>query len=866
MPSQQAVFPVHKSKSDLPKPKKVEDTRHFYMQRIEDPIKVYRVVALAFAVAIFFGAIIVASQFDRFSTKNPPVKNVPTVPLYKQAASNDEFLATVALNKQIPKLYDQFKTTTPRFETQEDLTLNSIVSGEYIIAPHEQKNETRIFKLVEGSVEEVTTIDELGKIILIGDKLLFVTADKIAAYSFSDPKTPVLVWEKKFEDANIFAASEHEGVLHVATAREPKANDTCPIIIPLNNSTLSINCDSIWIPADPVRIDNLTILIDVSLDDGAITPRGSLLTSNFIYITFEKDFHVVASYEANPLITLVKFARGDEASVSPESITQIQEIVSGESSLTTQYETLLNILKEDLGEGQMEDAFANFLTAQKLPLYKTYLFTLSSTTGNTVFNSTNGLPLSKSAYQFTDSLALLLTTAGYDTPNQQSQISSFSASLKQVNMLEAISDSNIRSVTTTPEILVTTHDKTEEAAKVFERKANTITNTVTIPRTGTDSFVIPISSNSFINFQESSSLTKLTLFTNTEEGLISKSSYDLNESWEEVKAIQAKITLDLLSNVVIIPGKRALNIINVSENELKTARTLSPVAVESIFLQNDTIIIVVGDRIIILDKKQWEILDTFLFSPPPPPVVTQNTSETTSAPVFSGAPGAGHSRYTIGTEVGSFLVDVVSINMAGVRMITDTAADHDCADNCPRISLADYVSRNGGFAGINGTYFCPQDYSSCAGKVNSFDFPVYNTRLAKWINGGNLFWNDRSVLYQDGGGMRFLRNANAFGGGLNAGIVNHPGLLENGNVIAEQFPLTDVQRSKGTKGGIGFNGNTVYLVIGRSVTMTEFAHVFKSLGAQFALNLDGGGSTALWYGGYKVGPGRDLPNAVIFAR
>src|SRR3989344_4656269 len=290
MPSQQAVFPVHKSKSDLPKPKKVEDTRHFYMQRIEDPIKVYRVVALAFAVAIFFGAIIVASQFDRFSTKNPPVKNVPTVPLYKQAASNDEFLATVALNKQIPKLYDQFKTTTPRFETQEDLTLNSIVSGEYIIAPHEQKNETRIFKLVEGSVEEVTTIDELGKIILIGDKLLFVTADKIAAYSFS----------------------------------EPKANDTCPIIIPLNNSTLSINCDSIWIPADPVRIDNLTILIDVSLDDGAITPRGSLLTSNFIYITFEKDFHVVASYEANPLITLVKFARGDEASVSPESITQIQ--------------------------------------------------------------------------------------------------------------------------------------------------------------------------------------------------------------------------------------------------------------------------------------------------------------------------------------------------------------------------------------------------------------------------------------------------------------------------------------------------------------------------------------------------------------
>lgn len=48
--------------------------------------------------------------------------------------------------------------------------------------------------------------------------------------------------------------------------------------------------------------------------------------------------------------------------------------------------------------------------------------------------------------------------------------------------------------------------------------------------------------------------------------------------------------------------------------------------------------------------------------------------------------------------------------------------------------------------------------------------------------------------------------------------------------------------------------------------MLDLAHVFKSLGATHALNLDGGGSVALWFGGYKVGPGRSLPNAVIFAQ
>jgi len=232
-----------------------------------------------------------------------------------------------------------------------------------------------------------------------------------------------------------------------------------------------------------------------------------------------------------------------------------------------------------------------------------------------------------------------------------------------------------------------------------------------------------------------------------------------------------------------------------------------------------------------------------------------------------GPPSSGHSRITVTTQRGSFLIDVVSMDMtAGVRMITDTASDSDCFDNCPTLPLADYVARNGGFAGMNGTYFCPTDYADCAAKKNSFDFPAYNTRLGKWINAGNLFWNNRSIIYYDGSGLHFLRNANSFGGGLSSGIVNHPGLLDGGSVIAETFGLSEKQASKGTKSGIGIRGNVVYLVIARSVDMLDLAHVFKSLGATHALNLDGGGSVALWFGGYKVGPGRSLPNAVIFAR
>jgi len=49
--------------------------------------------------------------------------------------------------------------------------------------------------------------------------------------------------------------------------------------------------------------------------------------------------------------------------------------------------------------------------------------------------------------------------------------------------------------------------------------------------------------------------------------------------------------------------------------------------------------------------------------------------------------------------------------------------------------------------------------------------------------------------------------------------------------------------------------------------MQQFAYVFKALGAKSAINLDEGGSTALYYNGhYLDGPGRNIPNAIIFAR
>ena len=90
---------------------------------------------------------------------------------------------------------------------------------------------------------------------------------------------------------------------------------------------------------------------------------------------------------------------------------------------------------------------------------------------------------------------------------------------------------------------------------------------------------------------------------------------------------------------------------------------------------------------------------------------------------------------------------------------------------------------------------------------------------------------------------------------------------QNGAVIDSTAEQNGSQLLKGTKGAIGVDATYVYLAIVTNATVTDAAYVMQALGARDALNLDGGGTAAMWIGGsYKVGPGRLLPNAIVLTK
>ncbi len=246
--------------------------------------------------------------------------------------------------------------------------------------------------------------------------------------------------------------------------------------------------------------------------------------------------------------------------------------------------------------------------------------------------------------------------------------------------------------------------------------------------------------------------------------------------------------------------------------------------------------------------------------------VTAVVAPVANVPANNSPPGSGYSRQSVSSGAGNFVVSLVAADLGNTKVIVDTASDGDCSNNCPALPLATFVSRSGAFAGINGSYFCPPEYPTCVGKTNSFDLLVMNKNKTYFNSGNNVYSSNPAVIFGSGY-VRFVSAASEWGRdtGVDGVLSNYPLLLQGGNVRfgGDSDPK---KGSRGNRSFVGNKGNTVYIGVVHSATVAESALVLKSLGLENALNLDDGGSTALWSGGYKLGPGRNLPNAILFVR
>lgn len=233
----------------------------------------------------------------------------------------------------------------------------------------------------------------------------------------------------------------------------------------------------------------------------------------------------------------------------------------------------------------------------------------------------------------------------------------------------------------------------------------------------------------------------------------------------------------------------------------------------------------------------------------------------------AGVPAAGSSgTEVVQTDNGNFTVRVISADLSSTKVIVETASESDCRDNCPVLPLAELAKRAGAFAAINGPYFCPASYPSCAGKTNSFDTLMMNKNKHYFNSDNNVYSSVPAAIFSTT--SRFVTQSSQWGRdtGVDSVIAGQPLLVFNGQ---SQFggDGDPKKTGKGTRAFIGATDNKVYIGLVYNASVAEMANVVAKMGIKNAINLDSGGSIAMMQNGrYLAGPGRDLPFGIMLVR
>ncbi len=341
-------------------------------------------------------------------------------------------------------------------------------------------------------------------------------------------------------------------------------------------------------------------------------------------------------------------------------------------------------------------------------------------------------------------------------------------------------------------------------------------------------------------------------------------------------SLQLQVTNGASAEVAVTQGETSVATGTTDANGAFS--TVLPIGTYTVAVSKYGFISITTADVVITGKQTTALNLTLVTAPTPTPTAkASSTPRATATPTATPAPASSstaHSSYrrtTVSSSRGSFTADIMQFELGAgkIKVATDTASDTDCSADCATMAVKSYVQRHSGaVAGINGTYFCAADYSTCTAEKGHFFWKVYNTRLGRMINASSgLGESDPFLIFDSVGNPTFLSYWNDYAShSFVAGINHKPAVVRNGAYAVDENALDTKQRtSKVARGAIGVSGSTLYVVVVQSATVMDLGAVMVAVGATNALNLDEGGSSAMYYNGeYKRGPGRGVPNAIVF--
>ncbi|MCD6115237.1 beta-propeller domain-containing protein [bacterium] len=503
------------------------------------------------------------------------------------------------------------------------------------IIPPRWNYKTRIIKAFPPKqLEELTSIDKQGQLLLVDNFLIIFSGNKIYGYQVSDPQKPEKKWEISLRKRTyLVGARLYNKKLYLVTGTSIYDYNPCPIKpLEINNEVISVKCADIYYPQilfEPT-VSYTSFIIDPQTGkrERNITFLGSrqgiiYMSKNNLYITYPS-YQDVFSFMKNFILET------GEDIFPPEIIEKVKKLdgydISTQAKMT-ELEIILRRFKLSLDEDEalkVENELANrmeeYWKEHIRDLEKTAIVKISlrdfviEAVGEVSGHILNQFSLDEDNGYFR-----VATTIGrFSFPyyfrfnTQREEKNDVYVLDEKLNIVGAIKDLGVGERIYSVRFLgnrgyVVTFKQIDPffVIDLSDPKNPQVKGELKIP--GYSSYLHPIEDNLILGIGREGSNVKISLFdvsdaTNPQE--ISK--YTLKEYWSEILNNHHAFLLDKKHKIFFIPAGRGGYIFDYSQKNLKLLKAIEIDNPKRAIYIDDYLYIIGEKELVVVDENIWE--------------------------------------------------------------------------------------------------------------------------------------------------------------------------------------------------------------------------------------------------------------------
>ncbi|MFB6180047.1 MAG: beta-propeller domain-containing protein [Halorientalis sp.] len=140
---------------------------------------------------------------------------------------------------------------------------------------------------------QVATIDESGRLLLTGDRLLVIQDDRLVGYDVSDPDHPQQVWTTPLDD-DLVTARLADGTVTLVTKSGLSLSDPCPIR-PLGDE-VTVPCTQVYHPRRQAPVDATYTVLSLAPSTGDVRDATSFVGTSDQTAVYMSEHGVYVTY------------------------------------------------------------------------------------------------------------------------------------------------------------------------------------------------------------------------------------------------------------------------------------------------------------------------------------------------------------------------------------------------------------------------------------------------------------------------------------------------------------------------------------------------------------------------------------------